>query len=69
MKNTFKIQEIRYMSKGGGMTRVLDEAKRKKWSRDGNSPRSRGGGDGGVDEIEEYDSYFVVGRRNIYVSK
>ena len=57
------------MSKGGGMTRVLDEAKRKKWSRDGNSPRSRGGGDGGVDEIEEYDSYFVVGRRNIYVSK
>ena len=30
MKNTFKIHEIRYMSKGGGMIRVLDEKKNEK---------------------------------------
>jgi hypothetical protein len=28
MKNTFKIHEIRYMSKGGGMIRELDEERR-----------------------------------------
>ena len=28
MKNTLKIHEIRYMSKGGGMIKVLDDGRR-----------------------------------------
>ena len=46
MKNTFKIQEIRYMSKGGGMTRVLDKERRKNGAGNKIAQGSEEGGEG-----------------------